>query len=583
MINKVSSISADQQFSLNSIKKTNVSDKHANLQDSQGFSPSLSKVSKNMFIAFRGVEDKKEVKNLLNDTTLIVVSNRGKYNAKAGKDGKISYGESAGGLANAMDNALKGTGGTWISWTGEKKPLDIPEVHEPKEAGYGVSHINIPSEDYGVFYNRVSNGLIWPTMHFINDQVKGELGKYRDEVSDQEWGTYKKVNQQYADNTVKQLKQKQGQKKDNLIWVQDYQLMLTPGMIREKVQDDKNLSDTKMGYFHHIPFPKADLFIESFGEDRAKETVNSLLKNDVVGFHVPSYVNNFMDTVEKLDMENVQVNRKDSSITTTNPASGKTHKTTIADYPISLDVEHLQKQGESVEVQQKMNEIKKSIKEQNPETQHIIFGGAERADYTKNLVTRVDAIEKFFAETPEEDRKKYTAVLIVAGSRLDIGHYKDNFEKIAAKVEKVNEKYGQKDHKKPIIQVGTVPYKDVAAYMKLADVVVVNPVADGMNLAAKEAPVMKVLNQDRPYELVLTKNAGIGQDPVFQKDALMIDNPLDYRETANRMKEGFYNLRNRESSVKSRNENLLEHVKDFDINKWTKNFIKDLKTEKKGN
>lgn len=528
-------------------------------------------------LAFTGVEDKPVIKNLLEDTTLVVVSNRGKYNAKVGKDGKITYGESAGGLANAMDNALMGTGGTWISWSGEKQKLDLPELHEPKEAGYGVAHINIDEKDYDVFYNTVANGILWPVMHCINDQVDGYFEEYKENITDKDWDSYRKVNQEYADSALKQLKNKQGQKKDNLVWVQDYQLLLVPGMIREGVKEDEGLKDTKIGYFHHIPFPKPDIYINSMGEEKAKETVSSLLKNDVIGFHVPSYVNNFMNTVKKLDMQGVKVDKESKTVTTTDPATGKTHTAIIKEYPISLDVQHLQEQVQSEAVQAKMDEIMKNIKKQNPETEYVIFAGAERADYTKNLANRVDSVEKFLSDLPKDERKKYTTIFLIAPSRLDIPSYKKNYDTVMRKIENVNKNYGQKNHKSPIIRVGQVPYMEVGAYMRLADVVIVTPVVDGMNLAAKEAPVMKVLDKDRPYELVLTKNAGIGQDPVFQKDCMMIEDPLNVRETAEQIQHALYNLRNRGEDVAKRNKDLLEHVQDWDINKWTKNFINDLK------
>ncbi|OGI23046.1 MAG: hypothetical protein A2255_03295 [Candidatus Melainabacteria bacterium RIFOXYA2_FULL_32_9] len=475
----------------------------------------------------------------------------------------------------AMDGALIPAKGIWVSWDGANKVVSEQDRTYDVNTGYKVAHFSMDPDKMNTFYGKVSNCLLWPTSH--------DLPQYASEVSDDEWNTYKDVNKTFAQKTVQQL-DKTG--KGNVIWVQDYQLMMTPGFIRDEInkKDEFNSKDKKasLGYFHHIPFPEPKVFLSGLGKERAAEIVKSLLKSDMIGFHIPMYVNNFAKTVNVLksegllpEVKGIKDEGKSKIISYKDEATGVERKVKVQDFPISIDYEDCKKISQKPETDKAMESIQEQIKSKNPNHEYLVFG-IDRSDYTKGIPERIEAINKFLASTPKEDREKVTFTLAIAPSRGSIPQFARLHEEVMEAVENVNKKYGNENYT-PIIHLGNLSPAEKAGYMRLANSMIVNPVADGMNLVAKEMVAHKLPN-DPPCQLVLTRTAGIAHDPDFAKNSLVIDDPKDTDKIAGLIGQAINNIKNDPEAVEKQTKELNESVKHNNIGKWTVDYLKDLKS-----
>ena len=350
--------------------------------------------------------------------------------------------------------------------------------------------------------------------------------------------------------------------------------MLAPKYLRNGLNKQPEIK-AKIGYFHHTPFPGAKIFEETLGNEKAKEIVSSLLKSDLIGFHVPSYVNNFMDTIEKLNLPEVKHIDKENNVITYQEHGQKPRQVKVKDFPIGMDYKNEHKEAGRPEVKEQMQELQEEFLNNNKDHKYLVFG-IERADYTKNLVTRAKAIRKFLDTTPKDFHKKFTFVIAAPPSRLDIKSFADNYKALKKEIGDINNRYEENEGYTPIIfRENGVRGDERLAMFRLANALVVNPISDGMNLVGKEINAYKQ-EEDPLYKIILSKTPGLAQDPDFIANSVFIDDVLSVDDTAKAMKQAFQEIQYEPEKLKQENKILADSVRTRDVKWWSNQYMTEL-------
>ncbi len=501
----------------------------------------------------------------------IVVSNRGPGSVNQETQ---TFDLKPGGLATAMRAAFSadksGDRGTWVFWNdSDADNFDGIKVQneDGSTANFDVVSVNLSDKQKHRFYDGFANGVLWPVNHSLLDWldvVKPEgLGKIKNMAYDVkrkvgirlDARAYKKVNKKFAIETMKSMEI------GDDAWIHDYQLQQVASQIRKRNSvmyrvldqlplisvEGANKAPRSLGYFHHIPFPEPDVYKKV---PNHKQQLKGLLAHDLIGFHVPSYVNNFLNTVDQL-VKGADVNFENQTI------AYKGRIIQVGDFPISMDPKAFESIRDSEEAQnfyQKLTEEFKGM---------TVGVGVDRVDYTKGIPERLKAID-LFLEQNSEYQGKFKFVQIGAKSREDVDAYKRLNAEVADLVKSINAKYPGE----PIVWLEGMPQKELVPYMMVSDFALVTPLADGMNLVAKEYAVSQP--DDKPGVLILGENAGVAQEFT---DAIQVD-PRDTQQTADAI---FEAASMPGEQKKSRADALKSYVHKNDINLWQANYMTALK------
>ena len=351
----------------------------------------------------------------------------------------------------ALEPLLRRRRGAWIGWPG------IPDAdHEPIEQDdMLLCPVSLSSEDVAEYYEGFSNAALWPLYH---DVIVKPI--YHREW----WDRYVDVNRRFAEATAKTAA-------DNAtVWVQDYQLQLVPKMLREL------RPDLTIGFFLHIPFPPIELFMQM---PWRSEIIEGLLGADLVGFHLPGGAQNFLILARRLlgantSRANIGVRSRFGEI----EVGSRTVK--VGAFPISIDSTALDQQSRSRAIRQRAKDIRGELG--NPRK---ILLGVDRLDYTKGIDVRLKA----FSELLDEDRANRDDTVLVqlaTPSRERVESYIAMRESIERQVGHINGEHGEVGH--PIVHYlhRPIPREELIAFFVAADVMLVTPLRDGMNLVAKE-------------------------------------------------------------------------------------------------
>jgi len=385
------------------------------------------------------------------DSDFVVVANRLPIDMERLPDGTTTWKRSPGGLVTALEPLLRRRRGAWIGWPG------IPDAdHEPIEQDdMLLCPVSLSSEDVAEYYEGFSNAALWPLYH---DVIVKPI--YHREW----WDRYVDVNRRFAEATAKTAA-------DNAtVWVQDYQLQLVPKMLREL------RPDLTIGFFLHIPFPPIELFMQM---PWRSEIIEGLLGADLVGFHLPGGAQNFLILARRLlgantSRANIGVRSRFGEI----EVGSRTVK--VGAFPISIDSTALDQQSRSRAIRQRAKDIRGELG--NPRK---ILLGVDRLDYTKGIDVRLKA----FSELLDEDRANREDTVLVqlaTPSRERVESYIAMRESIERQVGHINGEHGEVGH--PIVHYlhRPIPREELIAFFVAADVMLVTPLRDGMNLVAKE-------------------------------------------------------------------------------------------------
>jgi trehalose 6-phosphate synthase len=366
-------------------------------------------------------------------------------------DGSTTWKRSPGGLVTALEPLLRRRRGAWIGWPGIADAGDEPIEQDDML----LCPVSLSSQDIAEYYEGFSNAALWPLYH---DIIVKPIYHRR------WWDCYVDVNRRFAEATAKTASD------GATVWVQDYQLQLVPKMLREL------RPDLTIGFFLHIPFPPIELFMQM---PWRTEIIEGLLGADLVGFHLPGGAQNFLILARRLVGANtsratIGVRSRFGEI----EVGSRTVK--VGAFPISIDSTALDQQARSRGIRERAKAIRAELG--NPRK---ILLGVDRLDYTKGIDVRLNA----FSELLDEDRvnrEDTVLVQLATPSRERVESYIAMRESIERQVGHINGEYGEVGH--PIVHYlhRPVPRDELIAFFVAADVMLVTPLRDGMNLVAKE-------------------------------------------------------------------------------------------------
>ena len=448
---------------------------------------------------------------------IVVVSNRGPYRREGGK-----WVRSAGGLVAALHPMLTSRGGSWVS---AKQAKDFVTVEEGPDLPYELVDVRISQKLQEGFYMGVSNAIIWPLLHGFPPTMH---------VADAPWETYVTANEKFAECTLS------ASKPDDLIWVQDYHLMLVPGLLRKKRRR------ARIGWFCHVPWPPWSLFgILPWRE----ELLEGLLGADVIGFHTREYVDYFLDSVDRYTRHSVDRVRGTVRL--------ERRTVRVMPAPIGVSVDALSELAAAPDVDAEMLSIREQLGDRR------VLLGVDRLDYTKGIPERIRAFERLLDDEPSL-RERLVFLQIMVPSRTDVAAYAELKEQIDQLVGEINGRHGT---------TGIVPMqyfyrnfgqRSLFAHYRAADVAVVTPLRDGMNLVAHEYVLSR--QPDDGGVLILSEFAGAAS---FLDEAVQV-NPYDIDGIAEAIRQA---LDMPEREQKRRMKRLRKEVAALDVHRWADDYL----------
>jgi trehalose 6-phosphate synthase len=457
---------------------------------------------------------------------LVVIANR----LPVGRDDEGGWKASAGGLVTALRPVIEETGGAWIGWDddAEAVPRRVDGLACDLHA-VGLSR----AQERG-HYHGFSNRTIWPLFHDLIEQPVIDRGW---------WRTYEEVNGLFADATAQVVAE---MSEPPLLWVQDYHLMLLPELLRRR------FPDSPLGFFLHIPFPPPELVARLPWRNQLLE---GLLAADAVGFHTRRYRDNFIQSVQ-------QMFRGVSALGDTLALPDGRHVRTVA-HPISIDTEEFSELAVSDETEAELAELREQFAGQR------VFLGVDRLDYTKGIRHRLQSIELLLERNPGL-RGEFTFVQIAVPSRDDVKEYRELRTEVETEVGRINGRFTEPGHDVPVHYLYRgVSREKLAAYYRLADVMCVTPLKDGMNLVAKEFVTCQAAASD-DGALLLSDFAGAVLE--FGDDAIRC-NPFDV-EGLSYLMEAALGLESADRRARLRR--MAEAVRRADVFRWVNDQLRSI-------
>jgi len=476
----------------------------------------------------------------LGENSLFVVSNREPYmHVIDDVSGQPVCMRPASGVVTAIDPIMRACGGTWIAhgsgnadrkFVNSKDKLGVP----PEDNRYILKRVWLSKEEEEGYYYGFANEGLWPLCHMTHT---------RPIFRETDWLTYKEVNQKFADSVLAELPAK-----NPFVFIQDYHFTLLAKMIKEK------RPDTKIALFWHIPWPNPEVFSTCPYQEQILE---GMLAGDLIGFHVQSHCNNFLETANKL-LES-RVDTEKFSIV----RFGK--ETFVRPFPISVDG-YLNQSSQNLDLLREIDRIKKEFELEGK----IVAIGVDRIDYTKGLIERVLAVDRFIEKNPQY-KNKFVFIQLAAPSRTHIKRYHDLMNEIDEIVEKKNWKYSEGEWRPIIYLKRHFSPEEIKPYYALADICIVSSLHDGMNLVAKEYVASKA---DLNGVLVLSRFTGAARELT---DSVLI-NPYAIEEFADAIKLA---VEMPLEEKKKRMGNMREIVSENNVYRWAGDIVTELTGLKK--
>ena len=473
----------------------------------------------------------------LNGAGLFVVSNREPY-SHVWKDGKVEVLVPASGLVTALEPVLVASEGTWIAHGSGSADRETADENDrlpvpPDGPHYTLRRVWLSKEEENGYYFGFSNEGLWPLCHTAHT---------RPIFRPDDWRDYQEVNQRFADALLEEMASTQ----NPVVLVQDYHFALLPRLIKDA------RPDARVAIFWHIPWPNPEVFGICPWQ---RELLDGLLGADLIGFHVQSHCNNFLETVDRAlealtEWDRFAVNRKG-------------HITLVRAFPISVAFPDHDPPPSSPGLT-------------NSEERYALFNslgveatlmgvGVDRVDYTKGIIERFRGIERFLETNPRYQRR-FTFVQIGAPSRTHIPRYQDFLDEVSREAERINQRF-QAGRWRPIVFLDRHhSHEQIARYYRAADVCLVTSLHDGMNLVAKEFVAAR---NDESGALILSVFTGAARELL---DAILV-NPYDSEQLADAVRMA---LEMSPEDRKARMQRMRRVVRENNVYRWAGNLISDL-------
>ena len=475
------------------------------------------------------------VRKRLEDGRLFVVSNREPYvHMRRGKLVEVMVPPS--GVVTAIEPILHACDGTWIAHGNGDADLETVDEHNrlrvpPEDPRYTLRRVWLSKEEEEGYYYGFANEGIWPLCHIAHT---------RPIFRAEDWKYYQAVNQKFADALLEEMRDVE----KPIVLVQDYHFALLPRLIKGK------RPEAKVAIFWHIPWPTPEAFDIS---PWRRELVEGLLGADLIGFHIQSHCNNFLQTVDRVvesrvDWEHFSVRRQD-------------HLTQVRPFPISVDFTDVQRPESTLDSSTERSALLKALG-----VEATFMGvGVDRVDYTKGILERFLAIERFLEKYPPY-QGQFAFVQIGAPSRSHLKRYHDLMAEVEVEADRINRRF-QTEKWKPIVFLNRQHnHQEIQRYYRAADLCLVTSLHDGMNLVAKEFVAAR---DDESGVLILSCFTGAAHE---LRDALQI-NPYDIDQTAEAIR-GALEMATEEKKL--RMQRMRKTVREHNVYRWAGNLIAEL-------
>ncbi|CAM4198015.1 alpha,alpha-trehalose-phosphate synthase (UDP-forming) [Janibacter anophelis] len=458
---------------------------------------------------------------------LVIAANRLPVDRVVTPDGGSEWHRSPGGLVTAMDSVMRGRDGAWVGWAGETGEAPAPF----EEAGMWLHPVPLSEEERTTYYEGFSNDTLWPIYHDVI--VPAHFHR-------EWWQDYQRVNERFAEAVCAVAA------KGAKVWIHDYQLQLVPALVRQL------RPDLRIGWFNHIPFPPVELFAQLPWRSRI---LDGLLGADYLGFQRAADAQNFVRAARQLDGRAT----RGECVTTTDP-NGQERVVRASAVPISIDFRGLEELAKSESVQRRVEQIRASLGDPD-----IVLLGVDRLDYTKGIRHRLKAYEELLAEgafRPPE----VTFVQVATPSRERVAAYKHLRTEVETTVGRINGTYSALGSPAVHYLHQSYPREEMTALFQVADVMLVTPLRDGMNLVAKEYVTCR---HDLGGALVLSEFTGAWHE--LQQS--FVCNPHDI--------EGLKQTMLRAIGTDPKDKRRLmrasrRRVSDHDVQRWADRFLTNL-------
>jgi trehalose 6-phosphate synthase/phosphatase len=462
---------------------------------------------------------------------LVIVSNRLPVSVERQDDG-FAYHPSVGGLATSL-NALRGkTEMLWLGWPGVTDLSDDEEqeIEARLSESYDSLPLFIPPDEFGPFYTGFSNGCLWPLFHYFPQNAHYDWD---------EWGAYERVNQRFRDRLLDILRP------DDRVWIHDYHLMRLPALVR------KDYPDANLGFFLHIPFPSYEIFRMLPWRN---EILHGLMGADLIGFHSFSYARHFLSSLLRLlglEQEFGRVVYGERPVR-------------IETFPLGVDVARFARAHEKPEVQTELADLQRQA-----EGRRLILS-VDRLDFTKGILQRLRAFEEFLERYPQW-RSKVSLITLCVPSRMSVPEYQQLKRQVDEKVGNINGRFSEPGWTPVWYLYRKLPFDSLVALYLLADVALVTPLRDGMNLVAKEYLSAR---SDETGVLILSETAGSAEE---LGEALLV-NPHDSRSVVEHL---LMALDMPVEEQKRRNRTMVDRLKRYTVDRWAEDFLTQLEAARR--
>src|ERR1700688_3187952 len=478
-----------------------------------------------------------QLRTRLDEGHLFVVSNREPYmHQRNGKTVDVIVPPS--GLVTALEPVLNACDGTWIAHGSGNADAEVVDTHDrlrvpPDDPRYTLRRVWLTKEEEEGYYYGFANEGLWPLCHIAHTRPLFRAA---------DWQAYQDVNRKFTDAVLQEI----ADVEKPVVLVQDYHFALVPRLIKEK------RPDARVAIFWHIPWPNP----EAFGIcPWQRQLVDGLLGADLIGFHIQSHCNNFLQTVDRVvesrvDWEHFSALRQD-------------HRTLVRPFPISVaftddDAVASNNEGSTY--------LERSALLHDIGVDAAFIGvGVDRVDYTKGIQERFQAVERFLEKYPKY-RQQFTFIQIGAPSRTHIKRYHDLMAELEAEAERINWRF-QTSRWKPIIFLNRQHnHEEIERYYRAADLCMVTSLHDGMNLVAKE---FLAARRDERGVLILSQFTGAARE---LRDALLV-NPYDIDQTAEAIRVA---IEMEPEEKQMRVHRMRRVIKEQNIYRWAGSLITEL-------
>lgn len=456
---------------------------------------------------------------------IIIIANRLPVKIERENDA-FAVKRSEGGLATGLGSLETDAEMHWIGWPG----IHVDAENEKKEITEKLSELNyhpvfLSDEQIENYYEGYSNSTIWPLCHYFFSFIQ-----YKNEY----WEAYRQVNSLFCEEALPFIED------DDVIWVQDYQLMLLP----KKIRDSK--PKVNIGYFHHIPFPSYELFRVL---PEREEVLEGLLGADLIGFHTHDYMRHFISAIYRVLDLNCNLDE----------ISLKDRIVHVDAFPMGINYEQYHEAPALPEV------IKISERLINELGNQTIILSVDRLDYSKGILHRLNGFANFLANHPEY-HKKVSLAMVVVPSRDAVDKYADLKTQIDQTIGNINGLYSTLGWTPVYYFYQSFSFENLIALYDISDIALVTPLRDGMNLVAKEYLATKRV---KPGVLILSEMAGAA---IELADSIII-NPNDTQEIENAILQA---LTMPDKEKRQRLDKLQKRISTQTVKKWANDFVKEL-------